>query len=125
MTTGTPPAPPEPKPAPPAPAAPRPSLLTPLSILTLAGVLLFNHLHTPAAPAPADHAINGVALGRTYAPELAGTYATAWEAAALALEKGQAVADAQKVLQDTWQAARIAAFKKDVEPGFSAVLPAG
>ena len=127
MTSGTPT---EPKPdvtvtpAAPAPAT-RPSVLTPLSILTLAGVLLFTHLHAPPAAAPHDHAINGVALGKAYAPTLAGTYADAWVAAARALEEGKAVADAQKAMQDTWQAERIAAFKKDVEPGFSLVLPAG
>lgn len=123
------PAPVAPTPAPaPAPRPPRAGLsayLTPLSVFALAGVLLYSHMYPNAAPGPADRTVNGVALGKSYTPTLAGTYATAWEAAAKTLEDGKTVADAQKSLQESWQAERIAAFKKDVEPGFSLVLPAG
>jgi hypothetical protein len=98
--------------------------LTPASILVLAGVLLFNHVTAHPAPSPSP-AVNGVALGRSFAPVLASTYADGWLAAAKVLEDGRPVADAQKALQDTWKEGRTKAFLADVVPGFSVVLPEG
>src|SRR5262249_38807792 len=67
----------------------------------------------------------GEALGRAYAPVLADTYADAWLAAAAALEHGGSVADAQRVLQATWLAARARAFRSEGQPSFSLILPEG
>ena len=69
--------------------------------------------------------VDAVALGRAYAPVLAGTYADAWLAAADTLERGGSVAQSQKALQDAWTAARVRAFKARVAPAFSMVLPEG
>jgi hypothetical protein len=99
-------------------------LLAPLAVIMLAGVLLYEHLSPRVVPAP-DHAVNAVALGRTYAPVLISSYADAWLEAAKTLDEGKSIAEAQKTLQDTWKDARIKAFKAEVEPGFALVLPAG
>jgi hypothetical protein len=98
--------------------------LTPASVLVLAGVLLFNHVTTQPTPSPSP-AVNGVALGRSFAPVLASSYADGWLAAAKVLEDGKPVADAQKALQETWKEGRTKAFVADVVPGFSVVLPEG
>jgi hypothetical protein len=110
----------------PAPA-PRPrlaGLLTPVAIFTLVGFMAYDRMNPPQ-PAGPDRAVNAVALGKTYAPTLAATYASGWDDAAKAVEDGKTIADAQKALQDTWKAARVAAFTKDVQPGFALVLPEG
>ena len=73
------------------------TVLTPLSILVLAGVLLFLHF-APAPTAPVQPTVNGVALGKSYAKTLAATYAEGWDLAAKTLEDGKSVADAQKAL---------------------------
>jgi hypothetical protein len=104
-----------------------------LSVLTVAVIYLgyqVGHLAAPAAnvipspPAPVA-AADGVALGRSYAPVLASTYGDGWTAAADSLEKGGAVGDAQKALQDTWRDARERAFAARVTPAFARVLPEG
>jgi len=101
--------------------------LTPLAVVLLAGVMLFDH-YSPREPGPSPApaaAVNGVALGRAYAPSLASTYADAWVSAAQALEEGKGVGDAQKALQETWHEARLKAFQAEVQPGFALVLPEG
>ena len=98
--------------------------LTPASILVLSGVLFYNHTTYRPGPAPAP-TVNGVALGKTFAPALSTTYADGWLAAAKVLEDGKSVADAQKALQETWKEARAKAFVAEVAPGFSVVLPEG
>ncbi len=101
-------------------------LLTPVSILTLAGVLLFDHLvPRPVPKPPPAPTINGQVLGRAYAPVLLSSYGDAWLAAAKTLEAGKSVAEAQKSLQDTWQAARVKAFTDHVASSFSLILPEG
>jgi hypothetical protein len=101
-------------------------LLTPLSLLILAGAILYDHVVRRPAPSPAPApAVNGVALGRAFSTVLESTYADAWLAAAQALEEGRSVADAQKVLQDTWKEARVKAFTSAVGPSFALVLPEG
>ena len=76
--------------------------LTPVSVLLLAGVIVFDHLSPRVAPSP-EPTVNGETLGRAYSPILAATYATAWEAAAQEIEQGKPVAEAQQVFQSTWQ----------------------
>ncbi len=98
--------------------------LTPLALVVMSGVMLHDHLSPQVVPAPAP-AVNGVTLGRTYAPVLLAGYADAWVAAAKALDEGKSVSDAQKALQDTWKDARIKAFRQEVMPGFAVVLPEG
>ncbi|MCA1685768.1 MAG: hypothetical protein LC745_07220 [Planctomycetia bacterium] len=99
-------------------------LLTPVALLSMAGVMLYDHLTPRVAPAP-EPTVSGVSLGRAYAPVLVAGYADAWVVAAKTLEEGKSVADAQKALQDSWKEARVKAFKQDVLPGFSLVLPEG
>jgi hypothetical protein len=98
--------------------------LTPAAILLMAGVMLYDHLKSPAPPAP-NPAINGEALGRAYSKVLTSSYSDAWLAAAKALEDGKTIADAQKVLQDAWKDSRVKAFRAEVQPGFAVILPEG
>jgi hypothetical protein len=103
-------------------------ILTPVSILILSGVMVFDRLvpRHVAVPEPLPvAAVNGVALGRDYAPILVSTYGDAWLAAARALEEGKPVAEAQKTLQDAWKQARVRAFADHVAPRFTLVLPEG
>ncbi len=99
-------------------------LLTPVSILVLSGVIAYDRVAPRLIQASAP-AINGVALGRTYAPALASAYGDAWIAAARAIDDGKTVAEAQTVLQETWKEARIKSFRSKVLPTFSIVLPEG
>jgi hypothetical protein len=90
--------------------------------LALAGLVTFDLVsRRPASPAPPTPA----ALGRAYATTVVATLADAWIAAADALEKGKAVADARSALQDGWQAARTKAFVASVAPEFAKVLAEG
>jgi hypothetical protein len=101
-------------------------LLTPVSILILAGVLLFDHLVPRPVPTPAPvPTVNGRVLGKAYAPILLSTYGDAWLAAAKTLEDGKSVAEAQKSLQDSWQNARVKAFTDHVASSFCLILPEG
>jgi hypothetical protein len=100
--------------------------LTPASILILAGVMLFDHGVGRPVPGPANvPVVNGLVLGRAYAPVLLSTYGDAWLAAAAALEQGKSVAEAQKALEQTGKDARARAFTAQVAPSFSMVLPEG
>jgi hypothetical protein len=105
-------------------------ILTPVSIVILCGVVLFDHMvpHKVTAPVPAHvpaPAVDGLAVGRAYAPVLLATYADAWSAAAKSLEEGGSVAGAQKTFQDTWKDARVKAFTDHVAASFALVLPEG
>lgn len=101
-------------------------LLTPISVLVLAGVVAYDRVTPGSAFSRANQpAINGEALGRAYAPVLAAGYGDAWVAAADALEKGATVAEAQKTLQAAWKDTRVKGFRKDVLPVFALVLPEG
>jgi hypothetical protein len=101
-------------------------ILTPLVILVLAGVVLFDHLAYHRAPAPPPvPTVDGQALGRVYAPQLLASYSEAWLAAAKTLEEGKPVAEAQKSLQDTWKDARARAFTSQVGSSFALILPEG
>jgi hypothetical protein len=90
----------------------------------LAAVAVYDHLAPRRAAVPVP-AVDGVALGKAYAPALAATYGDAWMAAAQALEDGKPVAEAQKALQETWKDGRVKAFTNQVAPGFARVLPEG
>jgi hypothetical protein len=103
-------------------------ILTPASILLLAGVALFDHLapHLLPAPAPAPApSVEGVVLGKAYAPVLLSTYGDAWQGAAKTLEAGKTVAEAQETLQGMWKEGRVKAFTDHVASSFSLVLPEG
>jgi hypothetical protein len=101
-------------------------ILTPLVVLVLAGVVLFDHLTYHRAPTPPPvPTVNGQALGRAYAPLLLASYSEAWLAAAKTLEEGKPVAEAQKALQDTWKDARVKAFTNEVGSSFARILPEG
>ena len=97
---------------------------TPVSLLILSGVVLFDHVSLLAMPRP-EPAINAQVLGRAYAPSLVNSYADGWVAAAKTLEEGKSVAEAQKALQETWREARLQAFRTEVAPVFAIVLPEG
>jgi hypothetical protein len=101
-------------------------ILTPLVVLVLAGVVLFDHLgHRPAPTPPPAPTVNGRALGKAYAPLLLASYSDAWLAAAKTLEDGKPVAEAQKILQDTWKDARVKAFTNHVGSKFALILAEG
>ncbi|MGE3820970.1 MAG: hypothetical protein AB7I30_16280 [Isosphaeraceae bacterium] len=97
---------------------------TPLALLLLSGVLLFNRFY-PAVETPLEPSVNALALGRAYAPKLVDSYAEGWLAAAKAIEEGKPVVEAQNALQEAWKAARAKAFAAEVQPGMSLVLPEG
>ena len=99
---------------------------TPVSVLILAAVLLYDHF-APKIATPVDPTVtvNGQVLGKAYSAALVASYADAWNTAATTLEQGKSVSDAQKTLQDAWKDGRTKAFKAKVEPGFAQVLPEG
>jgi hypothetical protein len=110
-----------------------PHLVTQALLVVMIGVMGFTCYQVtqdardasrPTPPAPVA-AADGVALGRAYAPVLASTYGEAWQAAAKAVAEGKTIADAQKVVQDTWRESRERAFAAKVAPAFSRVLPEG
>jgi hypothetical protein len=81
---------------------------------------------TPVAPVrPPAPAADAATLGKSYVPTLGATYGEAWQAASKAVAEGKSVADAQKVLQDTWRESRERAFAARVAPAFARVLPEG
>jgi len=92
--------------------------------VALALVALCGSVARSAGSVPAE-AVDGAALGRAYAPELATTYADAWEEAARLIEQGRTVGEAQAKLQEAWKAARVKAFKERVQPAFTLVLADG
>src|SRR4051794_3506410 len=101
-------------------------IVTPLSVLILAGILLYDRMVPRPVPVPAPvPAVDGLALGKAYATDLLSTYGEAWLAAARSLEAGSSVADAQKELQTSWKEARARAFAEAVGPHFARVLPEG
>ena len=104
------------------------ALAMPLAAGALGAVVAlvaYDRIRPPSRPPAIATTVDAVALGRAYAPLLAQSYADGWIVAALKLEEGGTVADAQIELQATWSAARRAAFDTAVTPSFSRVLPAG
>ena len=100
------------------------SWIMPSLVVVLAGVVAHDRLIAgrPAAPSTS---VNGAALGRAYAPLVVSSLSDAWLAAAQTVGDGKSVAEAQKTLQETWQAARVKAFTANVAPGFAKVLAEG
>lgn len=98
--------------------------LTPLCVVALAAVVAYDHLAAPRSPA-APAALDGRALGHSFAATVAPDLAVGWAAAADAIEQNKPMADAQAALQSAWQAARIKSFSARVAPGFALVLPEG
>lgn len=97
----------------------------PPALFVAAACALFMSRQTREHRPPSSQAVDGLAIGRSYAPVLVRTYADAWDSAARAIEDGKPVAEAQKTLQETWKAARVKAFRDEVEPAFARTLPAG
>jgi hypothetical protein len=94
------------------------------ALLAFASVLLCGRL-APREGLAGSPVASGEALGKAYAKSLAATYADGWDAAALALERGGSVPEAQKALQRTWTERRVKAFDAEVKPVFARVLPEG
>ena len=85
----------------------------------------YDHLKPNNGVAPMPAAVDGVKLGRAYAPALAPALGEAWEAAAGAIEAGKGMGEAQETLQATFKAARVKAFTDKVAPEFAKVLAEG
>lgn len=100
------------------------SIVTPLALLVLAGVVAHDHFRGDEPSAP-QVSVNGKALGRAYAASAASTLGDGWLAAADAIEQGKTVSEAQAAFQVAWQAARTKAFAEKVSPGFARVLAEG
>ncbi len=100
------------------------SILTPLALLLLAGVVVHDHFESVAPSGPRT-TVNGKALGRSFAPTVASNLGDAWLAAADAIEQGKTISEAQAALQLAWQDARIKSFTAKVAPEFMKVLPEG
>jgi hypothetical protein len=96
----------------------------PVAIVIVTGALLHGRVSTRTVAAKGG-AVDGLALGKAFAPVLASSYADAWMAAAGDLEHGKSAVEAQKTLQETWKNGRVKAFTTMVAPSFSAVLPEG
>ncbi len=95
-----------------------------VAIVIVTGALFHGRVSTRPVAAKVA-AVDGMALGKAFAPVLTSTYADAWMAAAGDLEHGRSPVEAQKTLQETWKDGRIKAFTTMVAPSFSAVLPEG
>ena len=93
--------------------------------MALAAVVTFEVVtrmpHAAPSPSPAP-VVDGVKLGKAYAPQVLSSLSDAWNAAADALAQGKSMAEAQAVLQQSWQSARAKAFTASVAPEFSRVL---
>ena len=100
------------------------ALAAPVFIVLLSTILLYDRLKTDFV-AEADPSAGASVLGKSYGPVLLTTYADGWIAAANALEQGKSVAEAQEILQSTWKAERIKAFRARVQPQMGAVLSEG
>ncbi len=97
-----------------------------VAVLVMGVVVAYDHFHGRVDPSnPDTTTVNGVALGKEYAPMLAAAYAQGWEAAAIAIESGKTVSEAQQSLQASWRESLNTSFRTTVEPGFGVVLPAG
>ncbi|QEH38665.1 hypothetical protein OJF2_72710 [Aquisphaera giovannonii] len=66
-----------------------------------------------------------VALGRSYIPELGKAYSSAWDDGATALESGQAIGAALKVVSQSWEQGRTKLFDRLVTPELCKVVPDG
>ncbi len=98
--------------------------LTPALVLTLAGIIAYDHL-MPREPVVVVSVVNGKVLGRKFAGAIAARFGDAWLFAADTLEAGKSIADAQAVMQAKWQAGRTEAFAAEVTPEFAKVLGEG
>lgn len=116
-----------PGPNPPAKAAPRaktPAIawLSPLLALAVVAGVLWHDGHLPSLrPEPPG----GVALGRSFAPLLAGSLADGFDRGAELIEQGKPVKDADEALKTVFLEAREKAFKEKAAPAFEAIVPSG
>ncbi|GAC1475463.1 MAG: hypothetical protein NVSMB9_28070 [Isosphaeraceae bacterium] len=90
-------------------------------ILILCLLLFCDRLGQRTVPPPTP-TVKGEALGRAYSTWLLSTYADSWLVAAKALEEGHSVAEAQQILQSSWNESRTQAFRSQVQPAFSVFL---
>jgi hypothetical protein len=91
------------------------------AVVTFEVVTRLPHAAPSPSPSPAP-AVNGVKLGKAYAPQVLSTLADSWNAAADALAQGKSMAEAQATLQQSWQSARARAFVASVAPEFTKVI---
>lgn len=93
------------------------------------GILIYLHFaDRPLPPGPAPEPIphvNGVAVGKQYAPALLDSFAVAYEAAAAKLEKGGTMDEASTVAADTFKQARVDSFVKIVGPSLTKIIKPG
>lgn len=101
------------------PVPPERVLLVVNLVVMLALFGWFYHTRSDTTPAPA----NGVKLGKSFAPALAGSLADGLEAMAADLEATQPLAKADEHLKAVFQANRQAAFQTIVAPALAAVVP--
>lgn len=107
--------------------ASRADLLLKALIAVGLGVLIYLQLRErPVGPVPIpDSKVNGVAVGKAYAPALLDSFAAAYEAAAAKLEKGGTMDESSTVAADTFKQDRVESFVKIVGPSLTKVIKPG
>jgi hypothetical protein len=66
-----------------------------------------------------------VSIGRSYVPELGKAYSAAWDEGVKALESGESIGAALKVVGQSWEQGRTRLFDRLVTPELSKVVPDG
>jgi hypothetical protein len=99
--------------------------IMPILVVTLASVVVYDHVIAPRLPNPAVQTVNGITLGKKYSTVVLTDLSDAWTGAAQSVSDGKSMAEAQKTFQDQWQAARTKSFSAIVAPEFAKVLPEG
>lgn len=119
---------PGPKPAPKpvssvaVPKLPAIAWLSPLlAFAVVAGVLWHDGHLGPLWPTFSE----GVTLGRSFAPRLAGSLADGFDRGAELIEQGKSVKEADDALKQVFSDARQRAFKAQAAPAFEAIVPSG
>jgi hypothetical protein len=74
----------------------------------------------PLVPAADAHFVD---VGKAYEPQLAKTYAAAWNAGADKLDAGFGPAEALDVVAKTWASGRTAIFDANITPELAKIVP--
>lgn len=91
---------------------------------TLGGLYVAYYIKTrELAPTPPPYDARFAAMGKTYAPEMAASYAAAWDQGVIALESGKSISDAIEIVAKAWTANRTALYDKTLTPAFSKIVP--